>query len=98
AWIVVEGSIEDTIANFQNDGFRPTRVQSQKLNFGDESYMRQTDRHTSIVLRKVIVLVRLGCECAGPVVLTRFAVHISHVLDELSTSKTKKEETISRIE
>jgi tetratricopeptide (TPR) repeat protein len=98
AWIVVEGSIEDTIANFQNDGFSPTRVPSQRLNFGDESYMRQTDRHTSIVLRKGIVLVRLGCECAGPLVLTRFAAHISHVLDELSTSKTKKEEALSRVE
>ena len=97
AWIVVEASMEDTIANFRNDGFRPTTVPSQKLDFGDESYMRQTDRHTSIVLRKGIVLVRLGCECAGPVVLTRFAAHISHVLDEF-TFKTKKEEALSRVE
>jgi tetratricopeptide (TPR) repeat protein len=98
AWIVVEPSIEAMIVNFQNDGFRPTKIPSQKLNFGDESYMRQTDRHTSIVIRKGLVLVRLGCDCAGPVALSRFAAHISQVLDELSTSKTKKEEALSKVE
>ena len=98
AWIIVEPSIERTIMGFHDKGSFPINVPAQKLDFGDESYFWQTARSTSIVLRKGKVLVRLGGNHASPQVLTHFAAIISSVIDELSTSKTKKDEANSRVD
>ena len=94
AWIIFERSVDEAIIFFEDDGLGalPNKTPRRNLNIADGSYLCQAGPHTTIVMRKGNLLIRLGSELAGPELLSRFAIHIGAALNQPSATASNANE------
>jgi tetratricopeptide (TPR) repeat protein len=100
AWIIIERSVDEAIKFYEDDGLGalPNKTPRHILNIGDGAYLRRAGPHTTIVLRKSELLVRLGSESCGPELLTRFATRIGEAINGLSLPASDAEESAGSAE